>query len=119
RNRTVPCELGEVKVRADLDAVELGVLWRDQRESVAQQIESRVVLDEPPLRAEVHPVEVGGGKHVGLRSLSDLLYECRTPGVGRDYLDAGALGIRRIYVVECVLHRRGGEDGDVPVLRRR
>src|SRR5262249_24791883 len=43
-NRTVPRELGKIKVRSDRGTVEFGILWCDQHKLVAQQIDPRVVL---------------------------------------------------------------------------
>jgi len=54
---------------------------------------------------------------IGLRTLFDLLGECRTCGIAHGDLDAGLGGIGRVDVVERVLHRGRGKDRDGLVLR--
>src|SRR5215813_4054448 len=112
-------ELRQVEAGRDGDVADLGVLGCDQHQPVAEKIDAGVVHDELVLRTVVHPVEVGGGEHVGGRAVLDLLDQRGTCRIARHHLDARALGEGGIDVVERVLQRGGGKDRDGFVLRQR
>ena len=109
-------KLGEIKALADGDVVDLGILRRDQHDAVAEQVDPRRLVDVLFADGVVHPVGVGGHEDVGGCALFDLFGERRARRIARGNLDAGLGGEGGVDVVERVLHRGSGEDGEGLVL---
>src|SRR5262249_17251866 len=107
----------EVETRLDIRA-DARVLRRDQHQSVAEQVETAVRLDQILLLSVIHPIEISRDENVRGRALFDLLDERVARRVGNDrFLSSLALP-SSCNVVERVLQASGCEYNDVLALGR-
>jgi hypothetical protein len=112
-------EFGEIEAVFDCHLVDLGVLWCDQHDAVAEPIDPRRLVDVLLAGRIVHPVGVGGQENISRRALLDLFCERRACGIAGGDLDAGLCGEGGVDVVERVFHRSRGEHREALVLGRR
>src|SRR5262249_35524366 len=107
----------EVETRLDIRA-DARVLRRDQHQSVAEEIETAVRLDQILLLSVIHPIEISRDEDVRRRALFDLLDERVARRVGNDrFLSSLALPLS-CDVVERVLQACGREYNDILALGR-